>query len=39
MSAKTERPMQDRSKRLNDAENNEIIRLVEREDGVVCIFL
>lgn len=35
MSQKSNRPQHDRSKRIKDSENNTIIQLIEREDGVV----
>ena len=36
---KTNRPPHDRSKYLKDGENNLLIQLVEREDGIVSISL
>jgi hypothetical protein len=35
MSIKIPRPMQDRSKWLNDLENDDIIHHIEKENGVV----
>jgi hypothetical protein len=35
MNQKSNRPQHDRSKRIKDSENNTIIQLIEREDGVV----
>ena len=35
MSQKSNRPQHDRSKRIKDSENNTIIQLIEKEDGVV----
>jgi hypothetical protein len=35
MSQKSNRPQHDRSKRIKENENNIIIQLIEREDGVV----
>lgn len=39
MSQKSNRPPHDRSRRINDNENNLIIQLVERADGVVHTFI
>ena len=38
MSQKSSRPSHDRSRRIKDFENNNLIQLIEKEDGVVSQF-